>query len=78
MKKIRVLLLGLIVLSMLSIGKAQQPPLPGGGGNPGNNNPVGGGSPIGGGLAIMVALALGYGTIRYKDAGKEKSDRNTP
>ena len=46
--------------------RAQQPPLPGGGGNPGNNNPVGGGSPVGEGLTILITLAAGYGFKKIK------------
>lgn len=72
MRTIRILLMGLITFVLLSVSEAQQPPLPGGGGGPGNNNPVGGGSPIGEGLAIMIALALGYGTIRLKNTGNRE------
>ncbi len=70
MKKniIHLLLTAVISLLITTSLYAQNPPpppdLPTGEG--GNNVPVGGGAPLGGGIAILVALAAGYGYRIFK------------
>lgn len=68
----RFLLTGMFVIASAAVFSQEPPPPPGGGHGQSGNQTPGGAAPIGSGVALLVALATGYGAKKVYDFRQKK------
>lgn len=70
----RFLFTGMFIMASAAVFSQEPPPPPGGGHGQSGNQTPGGSAPIGSGVALLVALAAGYGAKKVWDARKRLTE----